>query len=173
MEKGQTQLLTRDGPAQGLGDRTAQIVALRDQGLLLLEIADRVGVTKERVRQILVRARAMGVGPKPPQQIVTRQASKWLGLSPEMRPGSFRRLMAKFGIGPVADKRGRLYWSVESLSNIEPPHCVVCGSAVPLGRYSRSLACSRRCSMARRSRNSSRRRKQSSGAGGEAGKSAR
>ena len=139
-------------------ERTLQIVALRNDGLLLWEIADRVGVTKERIRQILVKAREMGVGTSPPKLIVTRQASALLGMSPEMRPGSFRKLMAKFSVTPMANKRGRLYWSVGNLKKIEAPKCVVCRSPVPLTRYARSVTCSRDCSILRRSRDSTRQR---------------
>ena len=139
-------------------ERTLQIVALRNEGLLLWEIADRVGVTKERIRQILVKAREMGVGTDPPKLIVTRQASALLGMSPEMRPCSFRRLMAKLSVTPVASKRGRLYWSVGNLKNIEAPKCVVCQSPIPLGRYARSTTCSRDCSVLRRSQDYTRRR---------------
>ena len=132
------------------GDRTMKIVALRDEGLLLWEIAEREGVTKERIRQILAKASASGAGPKPPRQVVTRQASILVGMSPEVRPGSFRRLMAKLGITPVATKRGRLYWNVNGLSNIEFPKCVVCKTPVPLTRYARSVTCSRQCAVNRR-----------------------
>ena len=144
-------------PRSPLSERTSQIVALRDEGLLLWEIAERVGVTKERVRQILERARAMGAGPKAPKLIVTRQALKLLDMSPESRPDSFRRLMAKFGIVPAASKRGRLYWNVGSISNIESPRCVVCQSPISLSRYTRSTTCSRPCSANRRSQKLGRR----------------
>ena len=149
---------TREDARARLGERTAQIVQLRDDGLLLWEIAERVGVTKERVRQILAKAKSMGAGPHPPSQVVTRQASILLGLSAEMRPGSFRRLMAKFDVGPVASKRGRLYWSVASLRGIKAPKCQVCGNPIPLSRYSRSVTCSRACSMARRYNQSARKK---------------
>ena len=139
-------------------ERTSQIVAFRDDGLLLREIAERAGVTKERVRQILAKARATGVGPKAPKQVSTRQASRLLGMSPETRPGSFLRLMARLGVSPAADKRGRLYWNVESLLNIEHPRCVMCQSPVALGRCMRSVTCSPQCSIRRRSQYSSRRR---------------
>lgn len=149
---------TREDARSRLGERTAQIVQLRDDGLLLWEIAEHVGVTKERIRQILAKARSMGAGPRPPSRVVTRQASILLGLSAEMRPGSFRRLMAKFGVGPVASKRGRLYWGVTNLRGIKAPKCQVCGSPIPLGRYSRSVTCSRSCSMSRRYNQSPRRK---------------
>ena len=151
-------MVTHQDQEQQLTERIAQVVALRDGGLLLREIAEQVGVTKERVRQILEKASALGVGPKAPKQVVTRRASIMLGMSPEMRSGSFKRLMAKFGINPVANKRGRLYWNVESLLNIEPAECVVCQSPIPLSRYTRSVTCSHRCSAYRRSRYSSRMR---------------
>ena len=141
-----------------LDERTAEIVHLRDEGLLLWEIAERAGVTKERVRQIIAKARATGAEVKPPKQVVTRQASMLLGMSPEMRPGSFQRLMAKLGVTPVARKRGRLYWTVESLKNIESPKCVVCQSSIPFGRYARSVTCSRHCSLYRRSQYSTQRK---------------
>ena len=149
---------TREDARSRLGERTAQIVQLRDDGLLLWEIAEQVGVTKERVRQILAKAGSMGAGPRPPGQVVTRQASILLGLSAEMRPGSFQRLMAKFGIEPVASKRGRLYWKVASLRSIKAPKCQACGSPIPLSRYSRSVTCSRTCSMARRYKQSARKK---------------
>ncbi|MCE2404761.1 MAG: hypothetical protein J4F43_06355 [Dehalococcoidia bacterium] len=149
---------TREDARSRLGERAARIVRLRDDGLLLWEIAERVGVTKERVRQILAKARAAGAGPRPPGQVVTRQASILLGLSAEMRPGSFQRLMTKFGIEPVANKRGRLYWKVSSLRGIKAPKCQVCGSPIPLSRYSRSVTCSRGCSTARRHSQSSRKK---------------
>ena len=160
------QHLTEQQPAPSQsGDRTAQVVALRDEGLLLWEIAEKLAVTKERVRQILAKASEMGAGPKEPKQIVTRRASVMLGMSPEMRPGSFRRLMAKFGVTSVASKRGRLYWAVESLHNIEAPRCVVCQSPIPLGRYSRSVTCSRHCSTYRRSQYSRHRTDPTAGEG--------
>jgi len=130
-------------------DRTSLIVGLRDEGFLLWEIADRFGVTKERVRQIL--ARAKGQGPQPPKLLVTRQASILLGMPPEMRPGSFQRLMARFGVMPAVVKRGRLYWSVEALNNLKLPVCSVCKITIPLSRYTRSDTCSSRCSTTRRS----------------------
>lgn len=40
-----------------LDDRTRGIVELRAQGLTLMEIGDRVGLTSERVRKVLVEAR--------------------------------------------------------------------------------------------------------------------
>ena len=146
------------GPAPG--DRTARIIALREEGYLLWEIAERVGVTKERVRQILSKAKAMGAEPGPPKQVVTRQASILLGMSLEMRPGSFKKLMAKFGVTPTASKRGRLYWAVEGLRNIEFPKCVVCGSPIPLSRYARSVTCSHTCSEFRRAQYPHRRKQQ-------------
>ena len=158
-------VLAKPDPRSRLGERISQIVGLRDDGLLLWEIAERIGVTKERIRQILAKARAMGAGPKPPSQVVTRQASILLGMSPEIRPGSFQRLMAKFGVVPVASKRGRLYWNVGRLLKIEPPKCVVCQSPVPVARYIRSATCSRQCSNQRRSQYTSRRRDQLSAAG--------
>ena len=157
---------TAEDPRSRLGERTAQIVQLRDDGLLLWEIAERVGVTKERVRQILAKAKCMGAGPGPPSQVVTRQASILLGLSAEMRPGSFQRLMVKFGIEPVASKRGRLYWSVDSLRRIRAPKCEVCGSPIPLSRCARSVTCSRTCSMARRYKQSGRKRAGDAARGG-------
>ena len=114
------QSLTQESARPQLGDRTSQIVALRAEGLLLWEIAERLEITKERVRQILVKASAMGAGPQSPKQVGTRRASILLGMSSEMRPGSFRRLMAKFDVTPAASKRGRLYWTVETLLGISP-----------------------------------------------------
>ena len=158
MDDRQEQLMTKVGSRPALGDRTLEIVALRDEGLLLWEIAERMGVTKERVRQILAKARSMGFLPSSPKQMVTRRASMLLGMSPEMRPGSFRRLMAKFGVTPVASKRGRLYWAADSLLKIEPARCAVCSSPITLGRYARSVTCSRSCSTQRRSQIASKRR---------------
>lgn len=158
MNDRQTQVLSPTGSELRSANRISQIVALRDEGLLLWEIAERMGVSKERVRQILAKASAMGAGPKEPKQVVTRRASMLLGMSPEVRPGSFQRLMAKFGITPVASKRGRLYWSVEGLLKKEPPRCVVCQSPIPMGRFARSATCSRHCSTSRRSQNSGRAR---------------
>ena len=155
-------LTVQGDPRPQLRERTAQIMALRGEGFLLWEIADQVGVTKERVRQILSTARAMGQEPKPLKQVVTRQASILLGMSPEMRQGSFVKLMAKFGVSPIATKRGRLYWAVESLRKIEPPKCAVCQSPIPLGRYARSVTCSRACSVHRRSQYASHRRTRAS-----------
>jgi len=147
---------TRNQTDSDIDTRTVEIVRLRDEGLLLREIADHMGVTKERVRQILAKARALGVGTKPPKQVVTRQASILLGMSSEMRPGSFQRLMARFNIAPMANKKGRLYWNVETLLNIEPPECIVCQNPIPLPRYTRSTTCSRTCSNYRRSRKTAR-----------------
>ena len=152
------ELATRGKAQVQSRERTLQVVTLRDEGLLLWEIAERIGVTKERVRQILAKARAIGSGPKQPKQVVTRQATIMLGMSPEMRPASFQKLMAKLGVAPVAHKRGRLYWAVDGLLNIESPQCVVCQSPIPLSRYARSVTCKRECSSFRRSQYSSRRR---------------
>ena len=148
------QSTTDSSVAPPVQDRVSHIVSLRDEGLLLWEIADRIGVTKERVRQILAKAKSRGEGPQPPKQVVTRQASMLLGMPPEMRPGSFQRLMARFGVRPTVVKRGRLYWSVEALNNLKRPACAVCGNPIPLSRYSRSDTCSSRCSTTRRSRTS-------------------
>ena len=144
-------------------ERMTQIVAFRDEGLLLREIAERAGVTKERVRQILAKARVMGVGPKAPQQVGTRQASRLMGMSPETRPSSFLRLMDRLAVSPAANKRGRLYWNVESLLNVEHPRCVMCQSPVALGRCMRSVTCSPQCSIRRRSQSAIRRREKPSG----------
>ena len=149
---------SQTGARARLDERTSQIVHARDEGLLLWEIAERAGVTKERVRQILAKATASGAGPRPPKQVVTRQASIMLGMSPETRPGSFRKLMAKLGVNPVATKRGRLYWAVDNLKSIEAPKCVVCHSPIALGRYARSVTCSRTCSIYRRSQYSTQRK---------------
>ena len=140
-------------------DRIAQIVRLRNEGLLLREIAEREGVTKERVRQILVKAREMGTGPKPPKLVVTRRATTMLGMSPEMRPGIFQKLVGRLGVSPVASKKGRMYWNVDDLRGISSPKCVVCGSPVALKRYTRSDTCSRHCSAVRRFRQINRRNK--------------
>ena len=140
------QLLVKEKSESQIVDRAAWIVGLRDEGLLLWEIAELAEVTKERVRQILAKASAKGYGPNPPKQVVTRQASLLLGMPPEMRPGSFQRLMAKLDVTPIVRKRGRLYWSVESLKSIKLPRCVVCSAPVPLSRYARSITCSSRCS---------------------------
>ena len=145
------QLQSQQGARAQLEERNLEIVSLRDEGLLLWEIADRMGVTKERVRQILAKAKAMGMGSDMPKRVVTRRASILLGMSAEMRPNSFRTLMARFGVSPVANKRGRLYWDVDSLRSIQTPKCAVCGSPIPLSRYTRSVTCSRRCSISRRS----------------------
>lgn len=133
-------------------DRIAQIVRLRNEGLLLREIAELEGVTKERVRQILVKAREMGTGPKPPKLVVTRRATTMLGMSPEMRPGIFQKLVGRLGVSPVANKKGRMYWSVDDLRCISSPKCVVCGFPVAMRRYTRSDTCSRHCSAVRRFR---------------------
>ena len=152
MGKSQGRPQTDAGAEPLLSGRTEQIVALRGDGLLLWEIAERIGVTKERIRQILVEARAKGREPAPPHQVVTRRALMLMGMSPETRPSSFQRLMARFGITPVVKKRGRLYWNVERLLNIAPPRCVVCQSPIPLSRYTRSVTCSHQCSAYQRSR---------------------
>ena len=152
-QRGQLQIKEKD-EIQPV-ERAAWIVGLRDEGLLLWEIAVQAEVTKERVRQILAKAAATGCGPKAPKQVVTRQASLLLGMPPEMRPGSFQRLMAKLDVTPTVRKRGRLYWSVESLKGIELPRCVVCRGPVSLSRYARSVTCSGRCSSFRRSHPSS------------------
>ena len=163
MDDRQQRLVAETVARSRSGDRISQIVELRNEGLLLWEIAERNRITKERVRQILAKASAMGAGPKDPRQVVTRRASMLLGMSPEVRPRSFQRLMTKFGISPVASKRGRLYWNVESLLNIEPPKCVVCQLPIPLARFARSVTCSRYCSTSRRSQNSGRRRVRDAG----------
>ena len=132
-------------------DRISKIVRLRNEGLLLREIAEREGVTKERIRQILAKAKEMGSGPKPPRLVVTRRATTILGMSPEMRPGIFQKLVRRLGVNPVASKKGRMYWNVEDLRGIRTAKCVVCGSPVALKRYTRSETCSRHCSAVRRS----------------------
>ncbi len=144
------------------GDRLSQIVKLRNEGLLLREIAEREGVTKERIRQILAKAKELGVGPKPPKLVVTRRATIMLGMSLEMRPGIFHKLMGRLGVAPIASKKGRMYWNVADLLNIHFPKCVVCQSPVPLKRYTRSVTCSRNCSIARRYRHSSREKQRTS-----------
>ena len=140
----------KEDPRLSLNDRSMKIVALRDEGLLLWEIAEREGVTKERIRQILAKASASGDGPKASRQVVTRRAAILVGMSPEVRPGSFRRLMSKLGVTPVDTKRGRLYWNVNTLIKIVSPKCVVCESSIPLGRYARSVTCNRHCAVSRR-----------------------
>ena len=175
------QVPAQQGLRAQLEARNLQIVTLRDEGLLLWEIADRMGITKERVRQILAKAKSLGMGSEMPKQVVTRRASILLGMSAEMRPNSFKTLMARFGISPVANKRGRLYWDVDSLSSIQTPKCAVCGSPIPLSRYTRSVTCSRRCSISRRSqqarrataRSSNRRRQPQGTRRGDQGPTAR
>ena len=143
----QDQTPTGGGGGFQAGSRNAQIVELRWEGQLLREIAERVALTKERVRQILAKAKASGIDVKPTRIKVTRQAALFLGMSQDIRSTSFRRIMAKFGISPAVAKSGRRYWEVASLSKIQPSKCIVCQSPVPLSRYTRSLTCSHACSV--------------------------
>ncbi len=132
---------------RGTGNnRTARIVALRTQGLLLWEIAELLGITKERVRQILVKEKARGRGAKSPMLVPTSGAFRILGLSLETRTQTFKRLMTRLGIYPIAEKKGRLYWPSDILAQIKPPDCIICKSPISLQRCIRaSRTCSSSC----------------------------
>jgi len=113
------------------------IVTLRSEGRTLQEIGDRLGVTRERVRQVL-RGHFPDCLPPP----CTAEAAKTMGMSYWRFLSAAKRL----GIQPTRRSRGRVWWSPDVLRIIqtaqEPVCCRICGGFLPSGRR---VYCSEGC----------------------------
>ena len=113
------------------------IATLRSEGRTLQQIGDRLGVTRERVRQVL-REHFPDCSPPPS----TEEAARTLGMSYR----EFRSAAKRLGLQPVGRTRNRIWWSLDVLPIIqmaqEPMHCRICGQ--PL-LSPRRVYCSAEC----------------------------
>ncbi len=113
------------------------IVALRSEGRTLQQIGDQLGVTRERVRQVL--SKHYPDCSAPPS---TEAAAKMVGMSYRR----FRSIANRLGIQPIARTRTRIRWSPNVLPALlsadKPPSCRVCGRNVPPPRR---VYCSEEC----------------------------
>ena len=105
------------------------IAALRSEGRTLQQVGDRLGVTRERVRQVL--REHFPDCTLPPS---TEEAAKTLGMSHYR----FRSAARRLGVQPMGRSRGRVWWSPDVLHIIqtsqEPARCCICGGLLPSGR---------------------------------------
>ena len=113
------------------------IATLRSGGSTLQQIGERLGVTRERVRQVL---REHFPDCSPP--LGTREAARTLGMSEH----NFRSAAKRLGIQPVGRSPGKIWWSPDVLRIIETAQdlvrCPVCGRPVPSRRR---VCCSQGC----------------------------
>jgi hypothetical protein len=113
------------------------IVALRGEGRTLQQIGDQLGVTRERVRQVL--SKHYPDFSAPPS---TEEAAKMLGMSYR----HFRSVANRVGIQPIARTRNRIRWSPDELAAVSsadtPPDCRICGFRLP---PTRRVYCSEEC----------------------------
>ena len=121
------------------------IPTLRSEGRTLQEIGDRLGVTREWVRQVL-REHFPDCTPPPS----TEEAAKTLGMSYYR----FRSAARRLGVQPMGRSRGRVWWSLDVLRVVqtaqEPVRCRICGGFLP---SSRRACCSEGCFSEGRRRN--------------------
>jgi len=113
------------------------IAALRSQGKTLQQIGDQLGVTRERVRQVL--SKHFPECSIPPS---TEEAAKKLGMSYR----HFRRTAERLGIRPIGRSRNRIRWSPDVLPAIWTAYklrsCRICGRDLAPNR---SVYCSEEC----------------------------
>jgi hypothetical protein len=113
------------------------IATLRSEGRTLQQIGDRLGVTRERVRQVL---REHFPNCSPP--LSTEEAAKTLGMS----YCQFRSAAKHLGIQPVSRTRNRIWWSLDVLPIVraaqKPRSCRICGRPLPSPRH---VYCSKQC----------------------------
>ena len=113
------------------------IATLRSEGRTLQQIGDRLGVTRERVRQVL-REHFPDCYPPPS----TEEAAKTLGMSYRQ----FRNAAKRLGIQPVGRTRNRIWWSLDALPVVraaqKPRSCRICGRPLPSPRH---VYCSEQC----------------------------
>jgi len=113
------------------------IATLRSGGSTLQQIGDRLGVTRERVRQVLSEH---FLDCSPPRS--TKGAARTLGMSYHR----FRSATKRLGIQPMGRSRGRVWWSQDVLRVIQTAQelvcCRICGG--PL-LSSRQVYCSEGC----------------------------
>ena len=113
------------------------IAALRSEGKTLQQIGDQLGVSRERVRQVL--NEYFPECSTPPS---TEEAARMLGMSCRR----FRSTAERLGIQPIARSPGRIRWSHETLSAVRTAYkfrsCRICGRHVPANRR---VYCSEEC----------------------------
>ena len=121
----------------------ASIYAMRYSGATLRQIADRIGRTKERVRQILIE----NYGSPKHKLFSTRQLCKLSGLSRER----IIKLYQASVIPPVREwdtSNGRyLLWSLATVERLTVHYdtyklCKICHHPIPMGRR---IFCSKQC----------------------------
>ena len=129
------------------------IATLRSEGKTLQQIGDQLGVTRERVRQVL--NKHFPECSSPPS---TEDAAKMLGVSYR----HFRNTAERLGIQPIARTRNRIRWSPDVLPAVWTAYklrsCRICGRHLP---STRRFYCSEECVReAKRDRNRSREQKE-------------
>ena len=132
------------------------IATLRSEGKTLQQIGDQLGVTRERVRQVLSKHFPDCLPPP-----CTEGAAKTLGMSHR----HFRSLAERLGIQPIARTPMRIRWSPDVLPAILMAYklrsCRICGRHLP---STRRLYCCEECfGKAKRYRNRSLQHKETSG----------
>jgi len=113
------------------------IATLRREGRTLQQIGDRLGVTRERVRQVL-REHFPDCQPPPSSQ----GAARTLGMSYHQ----FRSVAERLGIRPIGRSVGKIWRSPHVLGTIgmaqEGVRCRICGGSLP---STRRVYCSKSC----------------------------
>ena len=113
------------------------IATLRSEGKTLQQIGDWLGVTRERVRQVLVE-HFPDCSPPPS----TEEAARTLGMSYRQ----FRSAAKRLGLQPVGRTRNRIWWSLDVLPIVQaaqkPQSCRICGRPLPSPRH---VYCSKQC----------------------------
>lgn len=115
-------------------NRADEIAALRMSGFTLQNIGDRVGITRERVRQILVRYHPESL--HRPEDLLTKS-----DLQAELGIGwpKLEKLFGELYIYPVAGK----FYPREVVARIKTLHkCKMCGKPIPRGN---NVYCSTEC----------------------------
>jgi len=105
------------------------IATLRSEGKTLQQIGDLLGVSRERVRQVLAK---YWPGCRPPPS--GEEAAKMLGMSYRQ----FRAAVRTVGVQPISRTRSRMRWAPDVLPLIsmaqKSPNCYTCGWPLPSGR---------------------------------------
>ena len=105
------------------------IVTLRSDGKTLQQIGDLLGVSRERVRQVLAK---YWPGCRPPPS--GEEAAKMLGMSYRQ----FRAAVKTVGVQPINKTPNRMRWAPEVLPLISMAHksseCYTCGQPLPSSR---------------------------------------
>jgi lambda repressor-like predicted transcriptional regulator/predicted nucleic acid-binding Zn ribbon protein len=126
-----TEKLTKEGEqALGINEKYGDlIVTLRSEGKTLQQIGNQLGVSRERVRQVLAK---YWPGCRPPPS--GEEAAKMLGMSYRQ----FRAAAKAVGVQPINRSPTSIRWAHDVLPLIsmaqKPSDCYTCGRPLPSGR---------------------------------------